>query len=176
ADRQDDFFQSRLKAFEIWLEFAATGGREVAPRPLEELPVVLQILLSQVHRLRALVLLNKFVELGHWAVNSSLLVGIFPYVMKLMTHQQQQPPSDKLRCILVSIWSRILSFDPSCQEELVQRKAYVNFIKHLRWENMPSRQRVLAAFVLTCIMDEYRPGQEACLQQLLHTHCCKLLN
>lgn len=48
ADRQDDFFQSRLKAFEIWLESAAAGGREVAPRSLEELPVVLQILLSQV--------------------------------------------------------------------------------------------------------------------------------
>lgn len=42
----------------------------------------------QVHRLRALVLLKQFVELGHWAVDSALLVGIFPYVLKLMTHHQ----------------------------------------------------------------------------------------
>lgn len=54
-------------------------------------------------------------------------------------------------------------------------KAHVNFIKHLQWDEMPARQRVLAAFVLTCIMDGHRPGQEACLQKLLHTACWKLL-
>lgn len=48
ADRQDDFFQARLRSFEVWLQFAAPARGEVAPKPLEELPVVLQILLSQV--------------------------------------------------------------------------------------------------------------------------------
>lgn len=82
ADRQDGFFQGRLKAFEVWLQFAGASprvrgeglgagslpdtsgaaaaaaaygpverevdGGDVAQRPLEELPVVLQILLSQV--------------------------------------------------------------------------------------------------------------------------------
>lgn len=38
--------------------------------------------------MRALVLLKQFVELGHWAVDAALLVGIFPYVLKLMTHHQ----------------------------------------------------------------------------------------
>lgn len=46
------------------------------------------IFFPQVHRLRALVLLKQFVELGHWAVDAALLVGIFPYVLKLMTHHQ----------------------------------------------------------------------------------------
>ncbi|CAM9711010.1 unnamed protein product, partial [Ectocarpus fasciculatus] len=177
ADRQDDFFQARLRSFQVWLQFAAPARGEVAPKPLEELPVVLQILLSQVDRLRALKLLKQYVELGHWAVDSSLLVGIFPYVMKLIVHHQLAP-SAELRHTLAAIWARILSFDLSCQAsvELVKHRAYVNFIKHLRWDDMPAQQRVFAAFVLACIMDGYRPGQEACLQHLLHNICWSLLN
>jgi regulator-associated protein of mTOR len=34
-----------------------------------QLPVVLQVLLSQGHRLRALVLLARFLDKGSWAVN-----------------------------------------------------------------------------------------------------------
>lgn len=37
--------------------------------PPEQLPIVLQVLLSQVHRLRALDLLGRFLDLGPWAVN-----------------------------------------------------------------------------------------------------------
>ena len=48
-----------------------------------QLPIVLQVLLSQAHRLRALDLLGRFLELGPWAVNLALSVGIFPYVLKL---------------------------------------------------------------------------------------------
>jgi hypothetical protein len=45
---------------------------------------VLQVLLSQVHRLRALVLLGRFLDMGLWAVDLALSVGIFPYVLKLL--------------------------------------------------------------------------------------------
>lgn len=51
----------------------------------------------------------------------------------------------------------------------------MNFIKHLRWEELPARQRVLSAFVLTCVMDGNPKGQEKCLQKLLHTTCFELL-
>ena len=54
-------------------------------------------------------------------------------------------------------------------------KAFLNFIRHLNWNEIPARQRVLAAFVLTSIMDGYRLGQEACLHHLLADECCKLL-
>ena len=57
----------------------------------------------------------------------------------------------------------------------MENKAYSNFIRHLNWSEIPARQRVLAAFVLTAIMDGYRPGQEACLHHLLAVECCKLL-
>lgn len=45
------------------------------------------MLLSQTHRLRALVLLARFLDLGPWAVNLALSVGIFPYVLKLLQSQ-----------------------------------------------------------------------------------------
>ena len=37
--------------------------------PPEQLPIVLQVLLSKVHRLRALELLGRFTDLGPWAVS-----------------------------------------------------------------------------------------------------------
>jgi regulator-associated protein of mTOR len=57
------------------------------------------VLLSQVHRLRALVLLGRFLDMGPWAVDLALSVGIFPYVLKLL-----QTTSAELRTTLVFIW------------------------------------------------------------------------
>ncbi len=73
------FFAEQLTAFEVWLEQGGTSRR-----PSEQLPIVLQVLLSQAHRLRALVLLGKFLDLGAWAVHEALAVGIFPYILKLL--------------------------------------------------------------------------------------------
>ena len=42
------------------------------------------MLLSPTHRLRALLLLGRFVTLGAWAVSEMLSVGIFPYILKLL--------------------------------------------------------------------------------------------
>jgi regulator-associated protein of mTOR len=50
--------------------------------------VVLQVLLSHSHRLRALQLLARFLDKGPWAVNQGLSVGIFPYVLKLLTAKE----------------------------------------------------------------------------------------
>ncbi|CAM9351812.1 unnamed protein product [Choristocarpus tenellus] len=112
----DGFFREQLMAFGVWLELSTEATRSleggVCPRPPEQLPVVLQVLLSQAHRLRALVLLRRFLDLGPWAVNLSLSVGIFPYVLKLL---QVSAPAVELRQVLICIWARILAFDPSCQ-------------------------------------------------------------
>lgn len=70
----------------------------------------LQVLLSQVHRLRALVLLGRFLDMGRWAVDLALSVGIFPYVLKLL-----QTTALDLRQTLVFIWTKILALDRSCQ-------------------------------------------------------------
>ena len=72
--------------------------------------MVVQVLLSQVHRARALQLLGRFLDLGSWAVDLALSVGIFPYVLKLL-----QTSTPDLRDTLVFIWTKILALDRSCQ-------------------------------------------------------------
>ena len=104
------FFEEQLTAFEVWLRFGA--GAVAKP---EQLPVVLQVLLSQAHRVRALVLLRRFLELGPRAVDVALCVGIFPYVLKLL-----QSPAPELRRPLVAIWAAILAFDGSCRSDLAR--------------------------------------------------------
>ncbi len=61
------FFSEQLTAFELWLDH---GSMDKSPP--EQLPIVLQVLLSQVHRLRALVLLGRFIDMGSWAVDLAL--------------------------------------------------------------------------------------------------------
>lgn len=95
------FFEEQLTAFQVWLE----GNPEQA-NPPEQLPIVLQVLLSQAHRIRALELLEKFLDIGGWAVNLALNVGIFPYVLRLL-----QSPAVELRPYLVFIWAKILAVD-----------------------------------------------------------------
>ncbi|KAF8397000.1 hypothetical protein HHK36_018638 [Tetracentron sinense] len=95
------FFTEQLTAFEVWLEHGSEHKK-----PPEQLPIVLQVLLSQCHRFRALVLLGKFLDMGPWAVDLALSVGIFPYVLKLL-----QTTAMELRQILVFIWTKILALD-----------------------------------------------------------------
>jgi regulator-associated protein of mTOR len=88
-------------------------------RPPDELPVILQVLLSQVHRVHGLELWAKFVDLGAWAVGAALSVGIFPYVLKLL-----QSGSRDVRGPLAFIWAKILWVDPERQQELVKGKKF----------------------------------------------------
>jgi len=67
---------------------------------------VVQVLLSQAHRLRALDLLGRFLDLGPWAVNLTLSVGIFPYILKLL-----QSFAVELRPMLAFIWAKIMAVD-----------------------------------------------------------------
>lgn len=177
------FFSEQLTAFEIWLEFASIRKANRRNEPMdcpEQLPVVLQLLLSQAHRERALTLLSQFLDLGPWAVSVALSVGIFPYVMKLWLSQERKQ-------YLVGIWARIISFDSSCQVELVKDGALPHFVQHLTWGlnratlNLPlnpveaSEQRILAAFILSAICVEYPQGQLACIRLNLHGTSCALL-
>jgi hypothetical protein len=79
------------------------------------------VLLSQPHRLRALILLSQFVDLGPWAatVHLVLSIGIFPYISKLL-----QAAGQELRPVLIFIWARILAVDASVQIDLHQSHGY----------------------------------------------------
>lgn len=151
------------------------GGslRPISPHP-EQLPIVLQVLLSQAHRLPALILLCKFLDLGPWAVNLALSIGIFPYVLKLL-----QAPSADLKPVLIFIWARILGVFRGCQEDLIKQVTaavpnrpidlpfhyfakVLSPVQHLPIPNV-SEHRAMCAFILSILCRDFQPGQLACL-------------
>ncbi|XP_014234805.1 regulatory-associated protein of mTOR [Trichogramma pretiosum] len=160
------FFEEQLTAFQVWLTLGSKSRN-----PPEQLPIVLQVLLSQVHRLRALELLGKFLDLGPWAVNLALSVGIFPYVLKLL-----QSNARELRPLLVFIWAKILAVDNTCQGDLVRDGGHKYFLSVLQDTTLQSEHRTLAAFVLACIVNNYPAGQEAALQGSLVSICLEQIN
>ncbi|KAK6439053.1 Target of rapamycin complex 1 subunit kog1 [Oleoguttula sp. CCFEE 5521] len=156
-----DFFADQLSAFEVYLSSAPAHA---GARPPEQLPIVLQVLLSQIHRLRALILLSKFLDLGPWAVNLALSIGIFPYVLKLLQSQaiELKPP-------MVFIWARILAVDQSCQSDLVKDNGFTYFTNILNSATgLPignvAEHRAMCAFVIAMFCRDFRVGKAAVLE------------
>ncbi|XP_054449253.1 regulatory-associated protein of mTOR [Pteronotus mesoamericanus] len=166
AFRHSPFFAEQLTAFQVWLAMGVENRS-----PPEQLPIVLQVLLSQVHRLRALDLLGRFLDLGPWAVSLALSVGIFPYVLKLL-----QSSARELRPLLVFIWAKILAVDSSCQADLVKDNGHKYFLSVLADPYMPAEHRTMTAFILAVIVNNYNTGQEACLQGNLIAICLEQLS
>ncbi|KAM0756559.1 WD-repeat protein mip1 [Meredithblackwellia eburnea MCA 4105] len=172
------FFAEQLTAFEIWLEQGAVPRRK---NP-QQLPVVLQVLLSQAHRLKALILLCKFLDLGPWAVNVALSIGIFAYVLRLL-----QAPAAELKPVLIYIWARILAVYENCKEDLLKQSypptrgidqaPYHYFVSilapstnHLIIPNV-SEHRAMCAFILSVCCRDYNPGRAACLRSNVFESC-----
>ncbi|KAI5357619.1 putative regulatory associated protein of TOR [Septoria linicola] len=162
--KHSDFFADQLSAFEVYLS-AAPSNPSVAgyAKPPEQLPIVLQVLLSQVHRLRALVLLSKFLDLGPWAVNLALSIGIFPYVLKLLQSQALE-----LKAPMVFIWARILAVDQSCQADLLKDQGYAYFTNILNATNgIPmgnvAEHRAMCVFVIAMFCKDFKQGKAAVL-------------
>ncbi|KAF8782229.1 regulatory-associated protein of mTOR-like isoform X2 [Argiope bruennichi] len=160
------FFSEQLTAFQVWLNHPQSQSS--VP---EQLPIVLQVLLSQVHRLRALELLGRFLDLGPWAVNLALSVGIFPYVLKLL-----QSSARELRPLLVFIWAKVLAVDCTCQSDLVRDGSFKYFLAVLGEPYMPAEHRTMAAFCVSCIVSNYKPGQVAAMQSSVVSICLEQLS
>ena len=163
------FFSEQLTAFEVYLSSGPTKDR--AP---DQLPIVLQVLLSQVHRLRALILLSKFLDLGPWAVHLALSIGIFPYVVKLL-----QAASLELKPVMVFIWARIMAVDSTVQLDLLKDNGIHYFISIMNpRSDIPvgnaSEHRAMCAFIVATFCKSYPPGQTVCLLPELFSAC--LLN
>ena len=156
------FFAEQLTAFEVGLSRAG-----IYKKPQIQLPIVLQVLLSQVHRLRALMLLSRFLDLGSWAVHQALSVGIFPYVLKLL-----QSPAAELKPVLIFIWCKILAVDKTCKADLLKDSGFTYFIGVLAVENensLPnmaniSEHRAMCAFILAIFCSSFPSGQKVCLK------------
>lgn len=163
------FFSEQLTAFEVYLSSGPT--KDHAP---DQLPIVLQVLLSQVHRLRALILLSKFLDLGPWAVHLALSIGIFPYVVKLL-----QAASLELKPVMVFIWARIMAVDYTVQSDLLKDNGIHYFISIMSpRSDIPvgnaSEHRAMCAFIVATFCKKYPPGQTVCLLPELFNAC--LLN
>ncbi|KAK9885165.1 hypothetical protein WA026_010675 [Henosepilachna vigintioctopunctata] len=164
------FFEQQLSAFQVWLDIGETVGSEEKSPP-EQLPIVLQVLLSQIHRMRALELLGRFLNLGPWAVNLALSVGIFPYVLKLL-----QSSASELRAPLLFIWSKILAIDKTCQSDLVRDGGHKYFLQILQDTSLSSEVRTQAVFCLACIVNNFQEGKELAVQGSLVSICLEQLN
>ncbi|KAK4192466.1 WD repeat-containing protein mip1 [Podospora australis] len=164
------FFTEQLMAFEIYL----WRGDALSKKPPEQLPVVLQVLLSQQHRLRALILLTRFLDLGPWAVQLALSIGIFPYVLKLL-----QSVAQDLKPVLVFIWARILAVDITCQQDLIKDNGYNYFADILKpQETIPvngqivqTSHKAMCAFILAMLCKDFKPGQLVCNQVDIMSYC-----
>ncbi|KAG6812628.1 hypothetical protein H0H92_001711 [Tricholoma furcatifolium] len=199
------FFTDQLTAFEVWISRGGsaltkkgplslppvgdkcsnaqetpshqTGADEhlVPRKPPDQLPIVLQVLLSQPHRLRALILLSQFVDLGPWAVHLVLTIGIFPYISKLL-----QAPGPDLRPVLIFIWARILAVDSSVQVDLINTQGYKYFAGILGAKNddvLPnsSEHKAMCSFILATIARDYPLGQQACWSERVFDNCYERL-
>jgi regulator-associated protein of mTOR len=165
------FFTEQLTAFEIYL----TRGDALEKKVPEQLPVVLQVLLSQQHRVRALILLGRFLDLGPWAVQLALSIGIFPYVLKLL-----QSAAQELKPIMVFIWTRVLAVDISCQQDLIKDSGYNYFASILKpHEGLPvvdvEEHKAMCAFILAMLCKNHKPGQMVCNSTDIMTYCLALL-
>ncbi|KAL8902868.1 MAG: hypothetical protein Q9207_004317 [Kuettlingeria erythrocarpa] len=164
--KHSDFFTEQLTAFEVYL--AQGAPNKEAPG---QLPIVLQVLLSQVHRLRALILLSRFLDMGAWAVNLALTIGIFPYVLKLL-----QSAAYELKPVMIFIWARILAVDGGCQADLIKDNGYQYFLTLLN-PNTPlpitnaSEHRAMTAFVVAMFCRGFNQGQTVCLSPELFDTC-----
>ncbi|CAG8560795.1 12303_t:CDS:2, partial [Cetraspora pellucida] len=164
--KHSTFFDEQLTAFQVWLSKGS-----VSQKPPEQLPIVLQVLLSQVHRSRALGLLSKYLDLGPRAVSLALSIGIFPYVLKLL-----QSPAADLKPPLVFIWARILAVDRSCQQDLLKEHGYnyfVNILSPSSMLNIPNEaeHRAMCAFILAIFCTNFNQGQVACKKALVLQAC-----
>lgn len=163
--QHSDFFADQLSAFEVYLSSAPSNpGALGYAKPPEQLPIVLQVLLSQVHRLRALCSLSKFLDLGPWAVSLALNIGIFPYVLKLLQSQAQE-----LKGPMVFIWTRILAVDSSCQNDLLKDHGYSYFTGVLvSGTGIPlgsmAEHRAMCAFVIAVFCKDMKPAKLAILE------------
>ncbi|KAL1228402.1 Regulatory-associated protein of mTOR [Trichinella pseudospiralis] len=151
--RNSTFFSNQLIAFEVWLQYGFYQGS--AP---QQLPIVLQVLLSQVLRVRALELLARFVDLGPKAVEQALAVGIFPYILRLL-----QSVSRDMRPLLTFIWAKILAVDNSCRLMLLKDHVHRYFMVHLNDPTVEVRRKLFAVFALARLMADCRQFQEAAL-------------
>lgn len=169
--RPNPFFHHQLTSFSIWLNMGPENRG-----PPEQLPTTLHILLSPPERLRTLQLLARYVQTGPSAVDLTLSVGVFPYVLRLLDKN-----SDDRRAFqeLVFIWSKVMALDPSVCSDLMEKQRERYFI-HFLQKPQPGETEpkpvylAVALYILSVVATRYadRLGKaeaiEVCFERLNH--------
>eukprot|EP00210_Caulerpa_lentillifera_P002133 g2047.t1 len=163
--KSSTFFADQLDSFSLCLKFGSCSKSSS-----RQLPILLQVLLSPVHRVRALELLCEFLEMGTWAVELALSVGVFPYVLKLL-----QTTAVNLQPTLISIWAKLMALDGPCQIELCKDSGHQYFIRYLESDRNDSVLRMKSAAVLAFACHQNPQAQEMCLRMNLLSTCVRLL-
>jgi len=156
------FFKDQMTAFENWLDF---GGLRDRKKPVQ-LPIVLQVVLSQQHRIRAIKLLCRFVDLGPWAIHKVLVIGLYPYVYKLVKGIKN--PAPELRKGLTFLWGKIVALDPKkAQEDLTRTPQAVKFfLNHLRRSKSDEpEEQITVLFIFASIMHKNEKGRKLLTEQ-----------
>lgn len=205
------FFADTLTAFEVWISHGGiapkapsflssthhtysntdtildlgsrTGDLSVPliPRPPEHLPIVMQALMTHRHRLRTLILLAQFMDLGSWAVHHVLRAGFFGPLMNLL---RPVTPREDLQPVLIFIWARILAVDPTCQMDLYNGQVTRYFSNVLRMPEdqlraiIPniSEHKAMCAFILAVIARGFPQGQNVCFREQVFHACFQCLD
>ncbi|GAB1219661.1 hypothetical protein ENUP19_0187G0006 [Entamoeba nuttalli] len=143
------FFDEQLVAFEVWLE-----SDNIANCIAAQLPILLQVLLSQTLRERALKLLCRFLDLGPWACDQALAVGIFPYILKLLS----STTSVDFYEYLVFCWMKILVVDKkkTFHQNLIRENHQIYFLNVLKnnTKNLNTGTNAYALFILTTLLED----------------------
>jgi regulator-associated protein of mTOR len=90
--------------------------------------------------------------------------------------QLLQSSARELRPLLVSIWAKILSVDPSCQTDLIRDSSHKYFLQVLQDECMMPNHRTWAAFILATIVHDFPQGQQEAEQGNLVSICIEHLD
>lgn len=168
--RPSTFFTSQMTAFALWLRTCAndspSGSREL--QAAVQLPILLQVLLSQTHRIRALQLLSEFLDLGPWAVAHCITVGILPYIVRLF-HSNVLDVKPQL----VFIWGKIIAsaqIDFS-RHEGIRESGYRYFVSCLQdATNLSPLVRTMAAFALAKMLVKGETGEpDPLFQEVYYT-------
>ena len=156
------FYDDQLRAFELFIN---SGHFQLKPKLL---PIILQSLLNVRYRVKSLTLLAKYLDTGPWAINYCLWVGIFPYLKMLIKKAMDIKNKDnnkRLRYTLTFIWSKVISHDDSCINDLIDKRNYTFFYNELKNTNNDSKQIYLSTYIICSIINHNKTGQNALLSK-----------
>ncbi|XP_038121865.1 regulatory-associated protein of mTOR [Culex quinquefasciatus] len=161
------FFEQQMKAFEVWL----SGG--VVSHP-QQLPIILQTLLSPSYRMRALDLLAKFTADVPNAVDMFLQLDMFPYLVKIIKTGFKRFASP-----LLKICTNVLAVDLGCRELLQIDRTWPHFQKTFDTSDLKmiasDEDRANALFILARLLQGHPEAQRIAREQGFVKVCMNLL-